>query len=64
MPLNAKRKARRPIYPDGFDCTVFRSPFHDDAPARFFNSLTVQRIHVDLLAAIVPVGAAAVPAAC
>src|SRR5436305_4411617 len=51
MPLHAERKAGRVGNPDRLDGAVLGQPFYDDPLARFENTLAVQRINPDCLAA-------------
>jgi hypothetical protein len=54
MPLHAERKARRIGNPNRFDGAVLRGALDDHALAGFENSLTMQRVDPDRLAAEQP----------
>jgi hypothetical protein len=50
MPLHPERKARRVGDPDRLDGAILGHALNHDAPARFENALTVQRVDADGLA--------------
>jgi len=47
MPLDAQSERGSASDAYRFDCPVLGQPFHDNAIARFEDSLTMQRVHAD-----------------